>query len=386
MTSIENFNSLLFNQKWRKLNELYDSSDKTLVGLYNNEIIGVCLTNTIIGMITSSNVLMTLIENKDNCKSFDVCTFMENIYRCLKHPTPVRMGYVKETPGDILRAGIVSVAKNVPYKSKFGVCGDYYLFKTFFNDLNLWSLGREDDAEKCERLILRSKEIDSVEAIRWHIILTDLFDIFDDRTLIFQERNQWSYIYYQQFNMLNLHFSIRNFSYHRFNNVRPFLINNHVDFKIEDLCENLSSRKIYPNVIQMSVGESSIFELHSITLEDITTNLISSFSDVGCCGKLSLSDFPVTMVRRHHTIPLLNNNEPFLIEFPIDKMNITYKLKAISIALEEEHRMMYSELKPISGIIVRQDPLCIDIIFEKIMQIMETVELKKHLHQKFWES
>ncbi|KAI3390038.1 hypothetical protein SNEBB_010533, partial [Seison nebaliae] len=93
----------------------------------------------------------------------------------------------------------------------------------------------------------------------------------------------------------------------------------------------------------MSITDSPNFDLHPITIDDIATGLINSYYSSWCCKRISLKDFPIVLVRQHHTVPQLHKNEIVTIEFPIGKRIIQYTLKAISIVLDGEHTFILFE-------------------------------------------
>ncbi|KAI3385873.1 hypothetical protein SNEBB_006282 [Seison nebaliae] len=214
----ESFPFAPFEEKWDNLNDLFEASDKALVGIYNSNLIGVCLTNVIISMITSSTILMKHIEEKQKCKALDLCSFMKNIYRCVHKSIPERIDTSKETVGDIIRTGIQMVANNLPYASDYGVCGDYHLFKTYYYNQDLQTKPNEQSAEKFERLIRMNKECSVRDALRWHAILPDVFDL-DPNQIKVRQTGNYNLFYYLEINMLSIEFKIGNLPGNQFDNL-----------------------------------------------------------------------------------------------------------------------------------------------------------------------
>ncbi|KAI3387876.1 hypothetical protein SNEBB_000676 [Seison nebaliae] len=240
-----NFTNLTFSQKQNELDKLFEESDKTIVGLLNPSGFGVCMTNTIIGMITSSIILMKIIEDRQRCKSLDLCNFMQNIYKCLEKPVPKKIENSDVTVGDVLRTGVLKVSQNIPYVSKYGICGDYLIFKTYSRGLDLATQLLEEPEKKFERLALKSKDNQPREVLRWHVLLNDMFDL---QHILYNGQNYY-YIYYPHINMLNLNLYFPNpietssTTEIRNQQLKPFLINNQ-QMIINDLNEKISSNYI----------------------------------------------------------------------------------------------------------------------------------------------
>ncbi|KAI3378847.1 hypothetical protein SNEBB_007913 [Seison nebaliae] len=382
------FRNLQWQQKWNYLDKLFEKSDKATVGLLNPPNIGVCMTNSIIGMITSSAILMRLIEDKQKCKKLDLCKFIENIYNCIAKPVPKKIEHLDETVGDILRTGIIKVAENTPYVSKYGFCGDYLIFKTYSSGLELNENLNENLDEKFQRLAIKSKQSDPSDMVRWDTLLNDMFDVKSS-----VERGQnYEFIYYQELNMLNLHLHIRNpikrtdNSQIRSDKTECFLLNNQ-RMEINGLKEDLSSLKAIPNLLQISLSGPHIFQFHPSTIDQMIRAFTDGFYFRKFLGKYDVANFPIYLVYQFHTIPQLKGNEPFTIHLPIGKTNILYRLRSIGIAIDEEMVVMYKELKPTPEKSARKNPLCIEELRHKIMESIKIKEpkvydyLSKEQHQ-----
>ncbi|KAI3384243.1 hypothetical protein SNEBB_007223 [Seison nebaliae] len=370
-----NFAILQFDQKLAKLNKLYEESDKTVVGLYNHVDIGVCMTNAIVGMITSSVFLMKVIEEKQKCKKFDLCNFMEKIYRCLEKPVPNKIDNLNETVGDVLRTGILEVAQNITHSSDYGFCGDYLIFKTYLTGNQLNTIPKEGAEEKLTRLAKSSKHSDCSDMLRWDTLLNEMFNVHN----LVERGQSYEFIYYPEINMLNLHLFYRtgikrtNYNQIRINKPEPFL-KNEEQLKIGDLSERLSSLTDIPDVLQIGLSEPPIFEFHSTTVDSMIRAFTDGFYFMRFMGKYDVANFRITLAKQFHTIPQLKNNELFTIYLPTNKQNTSYNLKAIAIAIDDEIEVMYKELKPMSGKAPRSNPQCIEGFRQ---QIMESIRIKE---------
>ncbi|KAI3385874.1 hypothetical protein SNEBB_006283 [Seison nebaliae] len=303
---------------------------------------------------------------------------MENIYRCLLKPRPGFINNRNGTAGNVLCTGLLTVAKNVAYKSNFGVVGDYLLAKTCVTNKNIKAFKtrkKESVISKCERLIRSSKVNANREITRWHVILNDLFEL-KEKSL---KNHYYKLSYYPEINMMNIEFKITALPRYEFDTPRPFLPDYQQIVGKEitaELKRGTSFLHYDPDVIFMSLSESLIYEIHPVTLEYMATSLIDSFYKKGCCKRFVLGNFPVVVKRQYYTVPSLKNNENLIIELPFHKKNAFYQIKAISIALDDEDLVMFNNLKDTPGFVVKTNSRCTDIFFSKVMEDVRTSDRK----------
>ncbi|KAI3386306.1 hypothetical protein SNEBB_010092 [Seison nebaliae] len=166
----------LFSTSRREiLKNLSMGNPDRLFGFYNNQNMGVCMTNVILSMMTSSSLLMNLLKCRRGTCATNMQQQMNIIRQLLCGGQNSNQVLLTVQPSEILIRGVCNNYQRKQYNSKYGVAGDYYLLKYYLTNTPPSVHGSEK--ETCEYLIQQTKSNVAEDISRWHQVLMDLFQL-----------------------------------------------------------------------------------------------------------------------------------------------------------------------------------------------------------------
>ncbi|KAI3379310.1 hypothetical protein SNEBB_003009 [Seison nebaliae] len=320
------------------LKELYVNSNKKLVGFYNDLNLGVCITNSLLSIILSSDYLMHRIH-EDMKHNFYNESYVAEIRKNPCTSTCVPRGSISSA--QILRVGMSKIKGCELYAAPLGVSGDYFLLK-YYNSPYV-SYRRES----CREIILRCK--DAVSGYeRFDAILTELFEEKFGDYMVHPFQVSW----YPKLQFLNLNYWI----YDQVNRVGKGLW----DTKriSTQIFQDLTEREIFginrrfktekietPQFICIYMAQSYLPEIHPSFYVYLTQTLGEMFDNNIKPSLNNLNNFPVYYVEKGVKLPNSLTEDNLKYEFPFDiTQNHDYSIRTIVLHMMDE---LFFYLEPV---------------------------------------
>ncbi|KAI3380587.1 hypothetical protein SNEBB_004703 [Seison nebaliae] len=331
-----NYTYSLMDDRWQILDDMGMGSKAKVRGFSNPSTMGVCLTNVIMGMITSSVNLMNLIK----CRQKDCptnLTYQNKQIRNFLCADNAEILSLTVGLSDILVKGLCDVVteKN---NSKLGVAIDYYLLKSIRDHHVIdYSLGSAEMI--CTHLVQSIKYSTSIDYPRWNNIVKDLLN----SNSVEQESYPFHLNWFSKIRMLNLQALLPGIEYNPAD-IRPLLPNYLYMFEKNDvyqLNERLSKLKIDPSIITISFGAVSISRLHNRFYYDFIQLLNRTYQ---LNVSYNLRHLNVYYYLQSISMPSLKPNNNTKYTFTVNKTEKIFTLKGISILLMEENVIKLNEI------------------------------------------
>ncbi|KAI3385413.1 hypothetical protein SNEBB_009288 [Seison nebaliae] len=179
-------------------------------GFYNDEKIGVCMTNALLTLIISSP---KLLEEVRRIVTVDRQTIHEQMEKVILDPNGENFeicSWMKVE--EYLGQSLLDATQRDIVHSKYGTAGNYYLLKNYLRNLKERKLKRNFPSSNSSSImemcydIINDQKMKYRSFINWHKILSDLFHRQIQRAEWKCDNiyDEWKYMWYGTLNFLNI--------------------------------------------------------------------------------------------------------------------------------------------------------------------------------------
>ncbi|KAI3388851.1 hypothetical protein SNEBB_005840 [Seison nebaliae] len=373
-----NYTYSLMHDRWAKIN-LLSKNNSNINGFYNSPELGLCLTNTLLSMITSSLNLMSIVKCRFGDCPPNIDYQVSDVYRLLCNRSP-KYGIATVTASDVLIKGICDNYDGKKHGSLFGVAGDYYLLKNYSSKimpLEFYEPSRII-CHKLTRIIRGTKNNLSSDFKRW----TDLIEDLLTPKYVSKFDFPFDFVWYSKIKMLNIELVFDGLSFNPLEN-RQF----HRDY--QNLFKHNETRKLNniltagntkPKIIFFGFNKWKSVRLHP----RFFYNFINSLNETYILYKQKnipyhLKNFPVHFYPQTMSTPLDLNQYGNEYPFRFNNTNFMYTLKSISITLVNEKIIHLFDI-PISTINNDEIDQCVKQIINRTITLLEERTLREIIH------
>ncbi|KAI3387085.1 hypothetical protein SNEBB_003517 [Seison nebaliae] len=358
MSAAFNFTYSRFEEKWKILNDLNDESLGAMPILHNSKELGICLTNTIISMIFSSEKLVEIIKILRPIKKEKYVECMKIIQQdpnsCSNNSRAHSL-----SDGEVLSCGLCMLQHFENIDSRYGFGGNFYLARHHKEMCH--STRRKETiyiAEyECGSAIARLKD-KGFAWHRWNSILSSSMKI------TFERREQGvSFAWYSQSGFLNLMVELqKNHIPHFWDHLPlPDILTSWFTPTSLQLVERwLKSKNTSPNFISFSYYELlNYVQIHPTFYSNLakkifdvnygTTNTTTTTMTVASNGdnedQTYFTDLRIPMCAMGLNIPNFLKEGNTLVNFNIRLLDVKkFKIKSFNLQLNEPTSFFYSRI------------------------------------------
>ncbi|KAI3385214.1 hypothetical protein SNEBB_001956 [Seison nebaliae] len=349
------YKPLLMADRRNILSLMAHNSNKKVAGFFNDAMLGICGTNVVFGLIMSSRWLMEIVREKRNACSNRFYDGRSKVLEFVEYKTDLLPPIENNILSNILVDGLCTIDQNITYQSKYGLSGQYCLFKAI-KEKELTFDRKYPYDEIDQQMTTYTSPL-----FRFHVLVVDLLDGVYREVL----EEKFLSIYYPNLKVLNVEFvSVK--GVHNYLDIHPFLPT-YLNFIGDETIGAISHKIKYTyddvEVIHLGFEYEPGIKLHDRTylmfVEFLTIMILEDYND------LPYPDFSIFLNRQLFTVPRINRNI-LLYPFPIEQQNRQYQLKALSINLYNEAEINLKEI-PISYTKNKEITECVENIRQKTL-------------------